>query len=418
MPDAVRDGELGAVVGGEVFADDVGFGVAVGVELEHLDRVAEVVVEDLVALEEVHLAEGVGFEQVVDGRGGVARAGVAGVWELRGCDEFRGLVGAGVPAAFAGMRLEVEDALDVGGGHGFSIKGIRIKAGRTASVVELAAITEPVPLAGTFQSAGETLVLDVHPPHHAVSSWRDFFIHIATICIGLLIAVGLEQSIEALHHHHQREYLEEQMHAESVQNLELVRAQILFTARRIEYLKACIQALQSATPSNGQLLVTLPVDNVSLPSSSQGLLISPSQGTWAVAKAAGTVVLLPAEIAKVYTRLDLSADFEQRAEIETGRTAAVLASARLQDHAASDDGVPNRLTQAQVDDLLHAFGVAYGASVDFHFRLVVLEGALEAVVANATNLQQMYPYQFRAIAREGAEASSSGARNNGNAARP
>lgn len=150
MPDAVRDGELRAVVGGEVFADDVGFGVAVGVELEHLDRVAEVVVEDLVALEEVHLAEGVGFEQVVDGRGGVAWTGVAGVRELGGGDEFRGLVGAGVPAAFAGVGLEVEDALDVGGGHGFSIKGIRIKVGRTASVVELAAITEPVPLAVIF----------------------------------------------------------------------------------------------------------------------------------------------------------------------------------------------------------------------------------------------------------------------------
>jgi hypothetical protein len=36
-------------------------------------------------------------------------------------------------------------------------------------------------------------VLEVHPPHHAASSWRDFFIHIATIVIGLLIAIGLEQ---------------------------------------------------------------------------------------------------------------------------------------------------------------------------------------------------------------------------------
>jgi hypothetical protein len=26
-------------------------------------------------------------------------------------------------------------------------------------------------------------MLDVHPPHHAASSWRDFFIHIATIVI-------------------------------------------------------------------------------------------------------------------------------------------------------------------------------------------------------------------------------------------
>ena len=32
-------------------------------------------------------------------------------------------------------------------------------------------------------------MLDVHPPHHAANTWRDFFIHIATIVIGLLIAI-------------------------------------------------------------------------------------------------------------------------------------------------------------------------------------------------------------------------------------
>jgi hypothetical protein len=45
-------------------------------------------------------------------------------------------------------------------------------------------------------------MLDVHPPHHAASTWRDFFIHIATIVIGLLIAIGLEQTVEYIHHRH------------------------------------------------------------------------------------------------------------------------------------------------------------------------------------------------------------------------
>ncbi len=48
----------------------------------------------------------------------------------------------------------------------------------------------------------ENDVLDVHPPHSAVHGWRDFFIHIATITIGLLIALGLEGAVEALHHRH------------------------------------------------------------------------------------------------------------------------------------------------------------------------------------------------------------------------
>ena len=43
-------------------------------------------------------------------------------------------------------------------------------------------------------------MLDVHPPPHAAHAWRDFFVHIATIVIGLLIALGLEQSVEGIHH--------------------------------------------------------------------------------------------------------------------------------------------------------------------------------------------------------------------------
>lgn len=46
-------------------------------------------------------------------------------------------------------------------------------------------------------------MLDVHPPHKEVHSWTDFFIHIATIVVGLLIAVGLEQTVELLDHRHQ-----------------------------------------------------------------------------------------------------------------------------------------------------------------------------------------------------------------------
>jgi hypothetical protein len=46
-------------------------------------------------------------------------------------------------------------------------------------------------------------MLDVHPPHEAAHTWKGFFIHIATIVIGLCIAVGLEQTVELFHHRHQ-----------------------------------------------------------------------------------------------------------------------------------------------------------------------------------------------------------------------
>jgi hypothetical protein len=46
-------------------------------------------------------------------------------------------------------------------------------------------------------------MLDVHPPHQSTHTWKDFFIHLATIVVGLMIAVGLEQTVEYVHHRHQ-----------------------------------------------------------------------------------------------------------------------------------------------------------------------------------------------------------------------
>lgn len=57
-------------------------------------------------------------------------------------------------------------------------------------------------------------MLDVHPAHHAASSWREFFIHIATIVLGLLIAVSLEQTVEYIHHRYLARDAREQLRAE------------------------------------------------------------------------------------------------------------------------------------------------------------------------------------------------------------
>lgn len=45
-------------------------------------------------------------------------------------------------------------------------------------------------------------MLDFHPPHESVHTLKSFLIHIATIVIGLLIAIGLEQTVERFHHRH------------------------------------------------------------------------------------------------------------------------------------------------------------------------------------------------------------------------
>jgi hypothetical protein len=61
-------------------------------------------------------------------------------------------------------------------------------------------------------------MLDVHPPHHPTHTWRDFFIHIATIVVGLIIAVGLEQAVEYVHHRNEIIETREALRLERDQN--------------------------------------------------------------------------------------------------------------------------------------------------------------------------------------------------------
>src|SRR5215472_5315283 len=56
-------------------------------------------------------------------------------------------------------------------------------------------------------------MLDVHVPH-ATHTWKDFWIHLGTIAAGLLIAIGLEQSVVAMVRLHDKHKLEASLREE------------------------------------------------------------------------------------------------------------------------------------------------------------------------------------------------------------
>jgi hypothetical protein len=86
--------------------------------------------------------------------------------------------------------------------------------------------------------------MEVHTPHHAPLSWREFFLQLVMITIGLFIALTLQAGVESLHHRHlvneARDNLRREMeinhkrYAENVQNLEKHRRQL---AQNIEALR-------------------------------------------------------------------------------------------------------------------------------------------------------------------------------------
>jgi hypothetical protein len=60
--------------------------------------------------------------------------------------------------------------------------------------------------------------MDVHPPHSPIHTWRDFFIYLTTITVGLLIALGLEGAVESMHKHHLRHQAETNLRDEMLSN--------------------------------------------------------------------------------------------------------------------------------------------------------------------------------------------------------
>ena len=61
-------------------------------------------------------------------------------------------------------------------------------------------------------------MIDVHAPEHGIHNVREFFLHLFTITCGLLIALGLEAGVEAVHHRHQREQAERMIRQELQDN--------------------------------------------------------------------------------------------------------------------------------------------------------------------------------------------------------
>jgi hypothetical protein len=65
-------------------------------------------------------------------------------------------------------------------------------------------------------------MLDVHASHSAVRGWRDFFVHIAIVVVGLCIAVGLQQTVEFVQHHYQLADTRKALRSERAENYQVL----------------------------------------------------------------------------------------------------------------------------------------------------------------------------------------------------
>lgn len=134
-------------------------------------------------------------------------------------------------------------------------------------------------------------MLDVHAPHKSDHTWTDLFIHIATIIVGLIIAIGLEQTVEAVHHLHQRHQLEDNLRDEL--RVDLRRDADDF--RVFSQIRAYTVELKSAVSARRTGAASPPAPPSASDTRRHQLPSAPSIAIWEAAKLDATITLLPSK---------------------------------------------------------------------------------------------------------------------------
>jgi hypothetical protein len=149
----------------------------------------------------------------------------------------------------------------------------------------------------TQQSLEDAPVLDVHPPHEGIHNWRQYMLHMSTIVLGLLIAISLEQSVEAIHRAHQRAELRESLSRDDEQAIANAQSSEQAEVPAVHWLadrqRLVLDALTAHRPLTG-----------SLPRAPHVTSTMPTDPAWEAAKSSGLLSLLTQEEVEVYSQAD------------------------------------------------------------------------------------------------------------------
>jgi hypothetical protein len=164
-------------------------------------------------------------------------------------------------------------------------------------------------LAGVAEEVGQMLdvrIPHVHAPHGEVGGWRGFVTHIAVVVIGLLLALGLEQGVEYIHHEFQRAKLEAQMRETFQANLRRADSNIRVLNISRAYLVELRDAVNSriAGGSGQAPNASDPRNNTYAPPL--------NLGSYEASKINGSVSLLGLNRVRLYDRIEFQHDLMLR----------------------------------------------------------------------------------------------------------
>ena len=235
-------------------------------------------------------------------------------------------------------------------------------------------------------------MLDVHPPHTATHTVKDFLIHMMAICLGLLIAIGLEQSVEYIHRSHERDHLREDLRTQAEEQVHLLHQNEIAWAASIAWNRSILHAGRDVAPSGGFVTFVLPQRKL--------VGITPSvlaNGVWTAAKSSGAVAVLSRDEIVTWDQIDYVAQVTDKSFQD--REAALQKVYALTDRTemSVNPGATIHLAVADRDELMRDVASVIESTWMMERNTALWEGADQAVLHGATTSSDISAYESRAV---------------------
>lgn len=221
--------------------------------------------------------------------------------------------------------------------------------------------------------------MEIHVPDHPVMTWKQFFVHMAIVVVGVLVAIALEQTVEWIHHRHQLHQLREALDGDARKAMRDADSVIVAQTAVADYLHASSLAEREAAQMHKTFVLQPP------PTTRFDI---PNNAAWKAAKASGLVSLLPAEEVKAFDEIDTLISTSDQSFTEAIQSRHDL-------HALLDQfqrGNAYDLSSATPEELLKLATLSErhrGALVTWVAMDVQLKGAERAILNGERNLDRI-----------------------------
>lgn len=207
-------------------------------------------------------------------------------------------------------------------------------------------------------------MLDVHAPHEAIDTRKGFVLHIATITIGLLIAIGLEQTVEFFHHRSVVRETRAALAEEKQENIRLFHENIAKHVMMMGYLHNNIRIFEYLRDHPGTPQEKLP-----------GVLYwaigvhQPVEAAWSTAKQTNALALMPR--AEVNTLTTMYTQLEYSWQVYQPIFSALSHAAEYFTHTADASTLSPAEVNAEIEQLkgIQAMEAVYGDTLSWAGRL-------------------------------------------------